>query len=52
VQRFGDRLRIDLVGEPAVAADVTIAAAAQLDLAPGRQVWAAVKATETHAYPA
>lgn len=33
-------------------ADVTAAAVAGLDLTPGREVWAAVKATETHAYPA
>jgi molybdate transport system ATP-binding protein len=35
-----------------VAADVTPAAAVQLDLAPGRSVWAVVKATEATAYPA
>ena len=39
-------------GPIAAAADVTPAAAAELDLTPGQQVWAAVKATETHAYPA
>ena len=33
-------------------ADDTAAAVAELDLTPGREVWAAVKATETHAYPA
>ncbi|MDR7279794.1 ABC transporter ATP-binding protein [Catenuloplanes atrovinosus] len=52
IQRHGDNLRIELAGPLAAAADVTPAAAAQLDLAPGRTVWAAVKATETHAYPA
>jgi molybdate transport system ATP-binding protein len=52
IQRHGDNLRIELAGPIAAAADVTPAAAAQLDLAPGRTVWAAVKATETHAYPA
>nr|BFE80349.1 ABC transporter ATP-binding protein [Planobispora longispora] len=35
-----------------VVADVTPAAVAELDLSPGRQVWASVKAAETHAYPA
>jgi molybdate transport system ATP-binding protein len=43
---------VQLAGPVAVAADVTHAAAAQLHLVPGREVWAAVKASETHAYPA
>jgi molybdate transport system ATP-binding protein len=52
IQRHGDYLRIQLAGPVVVAADVTPAAAAQLRLAPGQQVWAAVKAAETRAYPA
>jgi molybdate transport system ATP-binding protein len=52
VQRYGDRVRVQLDGQPAVIADVTPAAAAELELAPGKGLWAAVKATETHAYPA
>ncbi|RKN47894.1 ABC transporter ATP-binding protein [Micromonospora endolithica] len=52
VQRHGDNLRVQLDGPIAVAADVTPAAAAQLRLAPGQPVWAAVKAAETNAYPA
>ncbi|MBX7269358.1 ABC transporter ATP-binding protein [Micromonospora sp. Llam7] len=52
VQRHGDNLRIQLTGPIDVAADVTPAAAAQLRPAPGQLVWAAVKATETRAYPA
>jgi molybdate transport system ATP-binding protein len=51
VQRHGDNLRVHLDGPIAVAADVTPAAAAQLRLAPGQSVWAAVKAAETRAYP-
>lgn len=51
-QRHGDNLRIQLSGPIEVAADVTPAAAAQLRLALGQPVWAAVKATETRAYPA
>ena len=51
IQRHGDNLRVQLDGPIAVAADITPAAAAHLDLAPGRAVWAAVKATETRAYP-
>ena len=52
VQRHGDNLRVQLDGALPVAADVTPAAAAQLRLAPGQPVWAAVKAAETRAYPA
>ena len=52
IQRHGDNLRVQLDGPIVAAADITPAAAAHLDLAPGRQVWAAVKATETRAYPA
>jgi molybdate transport system ATP-binding protein len=52
IQRHGDNLRIQLDGPITVAADVTPAAAAHLCLTPGQPVWAAVKATETRAYPA
>jgi molybdate transport system ATP-binding protein len=52
VARHGDALRIELAGPIAVAADVTPAAAVQLGLEPGSEVWAGVKATETSAYPA
>jgi molybdate transport system ATP-binding protein len=52
IQRHGDNLRIQLDGPIPVAADITPSAAAHLHLTPGQQVWAAVKATETHAYPA
>jgi len=52
IQRHGDNLRIQLAGALPAAADITPAAAAHLQLTPGRPVWAAVKATETRAYPA
>ncbi|GAA0393819.1 ABC transporter ATP-binding protein [Micromonospora gifhornensis] len=52
IQRHGDNLRIQLTGPIEVAADVTPAAAAHLELVPGQPVWVAVKATETRAYPA
>ena len=52
VQRHGDSLRVELAGPVGVAADITPAAAAQLGLRTGQPVWAAVKATETRAYPA
>ena len=45
-------VRVALTGELPLLADVTTAAVAELDLHPGRTVWASVKATETHAYPA
>ncbi|MGW2962119.1 ABC transporter ATP-binding protein [Streptomyces sp. NPDC001220] len=48
----GDRIRADLTGELSLAADLTTVAAAELDLHPGTPVWATVKATQTHAYPA
>ncbi|MFG3026058.1 ABC transporter ATP-binding protein [Streptomyces sp. NPDC048254] len=48
----GDRIRADLTGELPLAADLTTVAAAELDLHPGTPVWATVKATGTHAYPA
>jgi molybdate transport system ATP-binding protein len=52
IQRHGDNLRVQLDGPIGVAADITPAAAAHLHLVPGQPVWAAVKATETRAYPA
>ncbi|GIH77119.1 ABC transporter ATP-binding protein [Planobispora longispora] len=52
VERHGDNVRVHLRGPLPVVADVTPAAVAELDLSPGRQVWASVKAAETHAYPA
>jgi molybdate transport system ATP-binding protein len=51
IQRHGDNLRIQLDGPIGVAADITPSAAAHLRLVPGQQVWAAVKAAETRAYP-
>jgi molybdate transport system ATP-binding protein len=52
IQRHGDNLRVQLAGPITAAADITPTAAAELRLALGQQVWAAVKATETRAYPA
>jgi molybdate transport system ATP-binding protein len=52
VSRHGDALRIELTGPVTVAADVTPAAAVQLALEPGREVWAVLKATEATSYPA
>jgi molybdate transport system ATP-binding protein len=52
IDRHGDNLRVQLAGPVDAAADITQAGAAHLRLTPGQQVWAAVKATETRAYPA
>ncbi len=52
IERHGDNVRIHLEGPIAASADVTPAAVADLDLTSGQRIWAAVKATETHAYPA
>ena len=50
LQRHGDNLRVQLTDPIPVAADITPAAAAHLQLAPGQPVWVAVKAAETRAY--
>ncbi|MDH6697129.1 ABC transporter ATP-binding protein [Streptomyces griseoviridis] len=52
LETHGDLIRADLTGELPLAADLTTVAAAELDLRPGATVWAAVKASQTHAYPA
>jgi molybdate transport system ATP-binding protein len=52
LETHGDQIRADLTGELALTADLTTVAAAELDLHPGAPVWATVKATQTHAYPA
>lgn len=52
IERHGDQFRVYLAGPINASADVTAAAVADLDLVPGKEIWAAVKAAETHAYPA
>jgi molybdate transport system ATP-binding protein len=52
VEQHGDVVRVALAGSPAVLADVTTAAVAELDLVPGAEVFAVVKATEVRVYPA
>jgi molybdate transport system ATP-binding protein len=52
IARHGDSLRVELTGPIAAAADVTPAAAVELGLTPGSRVWATLKATEAHSYPA
>ena len=52
LEQHATTVRVEIDGHPSVLADVTAAAVADLDLTPGTEVWASVKATETHAYPA
>jgi molybdate transport system ATP-binding protein len=52
IEPHGDQVRVHLDGPMPASADITPAGLADLGLADGDPVWAAVKATETHAYPA
>ncbi|MGI5378841.1 ABC transporter ATP-binding protein [Streptomyces sp. CA-251387] len=52
LESHGDQIRAALTGEFPLTADLTTVAAAELGLHPGAVVWAAVKAAQTHAYPA
>lgn len=51
-ERLGDRVRVRVDCEVPVVAEVTPAATDALSLAPGVEVWAAVKATEIVVHPA
>lgn len=52
IEQHAHTTRVRLDGTPAVLADITPATVADLALRPGLELWAAVKATETHTYPA
>lgn len=52
VEPLGDVARVQVAGAPSVTAEVTRAAAADLAIAPGAEVWVAVKATEIEVYSA
>jgi molybdate transport system ATP-binding protein len=52
VETHGGTVRLHLRGAPSVAADVTPSAVTDLDLAAGAEVWAVLKAAETHVYGA
>jgi molybdate transport system ATP-binding protein len=52
VEQHGDLVRITVDGPVPLLADVTPLAVAELALAPGSEVWSAVKATEVAVYPA
>jgi molybdate transport system ATP-binding protein len=50
LELLGDRVRLEIRGEPAAIVDVTPAAVAELGLVSGATVWLTAKATETVAY--
>jgi molybdate transport system ATP-binding protein len=52
LEQHGDTIRVQVDADLPVLADVTPAAVADLELTVGSPVWAAVKATEVHSYPA
>jgi molybdate transport system ATP-binding protein len=52
LEQRGDLVRLQLDGPPAVHADVTPGAVAELGLGPGEPVWLALKASEVSCYPA
>jgi molybdate transport system ATP-binding protein len=52
VEAHGSLVRVEVLGDVPLAADVTAAAAADLGLLAGASVWASVKAAEVTAYPA
>jgi len=51
IEGSADRIRVALGGPVPLTAEVTAAAASSLGLAPGEQVWAAVKAVDLEVYP-
>ncbi|SEK53761.1 ABC transporter ATP-binding protein [Streptacidiphilus jiangxiensis] len=52
MERHGDQVRLDLSGPLRLTADLTPASVADLGISEGSEVWAAVKASQTRAYPA
>ena len=51
LEATGPRVRIAMAGPLDLVAEVTPAAVSELDLAPGRRVWAAAKASDVRVYP-
>ena len=48
----GDRVRVSMHGTPPIVAEITLAAARELDLADAGRMWVSVKATDVVVYPA
>lgn len=51
VDLLGERARVHLAGAVPLVAEITPVALVELDLRPGAEVWASVKATEITTYP-
>ncbi|MDP2290973.1 MAG: ABC transporter ATP-binding protein [Actinomycetota bacterium] len=52
IDRLGDRVRVSIDGELALIAEITVAALDALQLRPGDDIHATVKATDIEVYPA
>jgi molybdate transport system ATP-binding protein len=52
IELLGDRVRVRIVGEVPMVAEVTPASLAELDLGRGGDVWLSFKATDVVVYPA
>ena len=52
VDRLGDRVRVSVAGVLPLTAEITVGAFEALDLRPGEEIYASVKATEIEVYPA
>lgn len=52
IEGFGERRRVRLDAAIPLVAEITVDGSTALDLRPGAEVWASVKATEVRAYPA
>jgi molybdate transport system ATP-binding protein len=52
IDRLGDRVRIGILGALPLTAEITVAALEAMQLRPGDEVHASVKATDIEAYPA
>ena len=52
VRMDADRARVELDGTLPVVAEITAAAATELGVAPGVEMWVSIKATEVDVYPA
>jgi molybdate transport system ATP-binding protein len=52
VDERGHRVRVSLAGPIALVAEITQEARRSLVLAPGKQPWVSIKATEITVYPA
>jgi molybdate transport system ATP-binding protein len=52
IERLGDRARVSIDGALPLTAEITVAALDALELRPGDEVHASVKATDIEAYPA